>query len=148
LAAQQTAVVSRVRVQPRGFTLIEIMIVVAIVGITAAIALPSYQNQMQKTRRGAAKADLIELAGFMQRFYTENNRFDQDRLGNAVVLPFNTTATENGATIFYNLSLTAVANSSYTLSAVPVGAQSSDSCGTLGVAHTGAKTHSIGANCW
>ena len=124
------------------------MIVVAIVAITAAIALPSYQNQMQKTRRGAAKADLIELASFMQRFYTENNRFDQDRIGNAVVLPFNTTATENGATVFYNLSLTVITNTTYTLSAVPVGAQLSDSCGTLGVAHTGARTHGSGANCW
>ena len=139
--------VSRVRTKHRGFTLIELMIVVAIVAITAAIALPSYQNQMQKTRRGAAKADLIELASFMQRFYTENNRFDQDRAGNAVVLPFNTTATESGAVTYYNLSLVA-ANSSYTLSAVPAGVQSSDACGTLTVAQTGAKTHSSGSNCW
>ena len=139
---------SRVRIQSRGFTLIELMIVVAIVAITAAIALPSYQNQMQKTRRGAAKADLIELASFMQRFYTENNRFDQDRAGNAVALPFNTTATENGAITYYNLSLTAAARSSYTLSAVPAGVQASDSCGTLTVAHTGAKTHSSGNDCW
>ncbi len=140
--------VSRVRIQSRGFSLIELLIVMAIVAITAAIAVPSYQNQMQKTRRGAAKADLIELASFMQRFYTENNRFDQDRAGNAVVLPFNTTATENGATTFYNLSLTAIASSSYTLSAVPAGVQANDFCGTLAVAHTGAKTYSSGSNCW
>ena len=130
----------------RGFTLIELMIVVAIVAITAAIALPSYQNQIQKTRRGVAKADLIELTSFMQRFYTENNRFDQDRGGNAVALPFNESPTD-GATKYYDLTLV-VAQSSYTLSAAPKGAQSSDSCGTLSVAHTGAKTHVSGSDCW
>lgn len=130
----------------QGFTLIELMIVVAIVAITASIALPSYQSHIQKTRRGVAKADLMELTSFMQRFYTENNRFDQDRAGNAVALPFNESPTD-GATKYYDLTLV-VAQSSYTLSAAPKGAQSSDSCGTLGVAHTGATTHSSGTNCW
>lgn len=132
--------------QSVGFTLIELMIVVAIVAITAAIALPSYQNQIQKTRRGVAKADLIELTSFMQRFYTENNRFDQDRAATAVALPFNESPTD-GATKYYDLTLV-VARSSYTLSAAPKGAQASDSCGTLGVAHTGAKTHTSGSDCW
>lgn len=137
---------SKVLTKPNGFTLIELMIVVAIVAITAAIALPSYQNQIEKTRRGVAKSDLIELTSFMQRFYTENNRFDEDRAGNAVALPFNESPSV-GATKFYDLTL-AVAQSSYTLTATPKGAQSSDSCGTLSVAHTGAKTHSSGTDCW
>ena len=137
---------NKVLAKPNGFTLIELMIVVAIVAITAAIALPSYQNQIEKTRRGGAKADLIELTSFMQRFYTENNRFDVDRAGNAVVLPFNESPFD-GATKFYDLTL-AAAQSSYTLTATPKGAQSSDSCGTLSVAHTGAKTHSSGTDCW
>ena len=140
------AKVSRRLAKPKGFTLIEMMIVVAIVAITAAIALPSYQNQIEKTRRGAAKADLIELTSFMQRFYTENNRFDVDRTGTAVALPFNESPSD-GTTKFYDLTLV-VAPSSYTLSAAPKGAQSSDSCGTLRVAHTGAKTHTIGTDCW
>lgn len=129
-----------------GFTLIELMVVVAIVAITAAIALPSYQNQIQKTRRGVAKADLIELASFMQRFYTENNRFDQDRAAAAVALPFNESP-QDGAPKFYDLSLSAVGTNSYTLSAAPKGAQSGDSCGTLTAAHTGAKG-AASANCW
>jgi type IV pilus assembly protein PilE len=123
------------------------MIVVAIVAITAAIALPSYQNQIEKTRRSTAKADLVELASFMQRFYTENNRFDQDRAAVAVAIPFNESP-QDGTAKFYDLTLSAVGSSSYTLSAAPKGAQSGDSCGTLTVAHTGAKTHSSGSNCW
>ncbi|OUS17457.1 hypothetical protein A9Q88_04275 [Gammaproteobacteria bacterium 50_400_T64] len=137
---------NRGRVKARGFTLIELMIVVAIIAITAAIALPSYQNQIEKTRRGVAKADLIELTSFMQRFYTENNRFDQDRAGNAVALPFSESPTD-GATKFYDLTVV-TAQSTYTLTAAPKGAQSGDSCATLTVAHTGAKTHSSGSNCW
>jgi len=61
-------------------------------------------------------------------------------------LPFNESPTD-GTTKYYDLTLV-VAQSSYTLSAAPKGAQSGDSCGTLGVAHTGAKTHSGGSNCW
>ena len=137
---------NRGRVIARGFTLLELMIVVAIVAITAAIALPSYQNQIEKTRRGVAKADLIELTSFMQRFYTENNRFNQDRAGNLVALPFSESPTD-GATKFYDLTVVA-AQSTYTLTAAPKGSQSGDSCGTLTVAHTGAKTHSSGSNCW
>jgi len=129
-----------------GFTLIELMIVLAIVAITAAIALPSYQNQIEKTRRSAAKSDLVELASFMQRFYTENNRFDQDRGAVAIALPFNESP-QDGAAKYYDLTLV-VAQSSYTLKSTPKGTQSGDFCGTLSLAHTGAKTHSSGSDCW
>jgi len=136
-----------IREKSLGFTLIELMIVVAIVAVTAAIALPSYQSQIQKTRRGVAQADLVELAAFMQRFYTENNRFDEDRAAVDVGLPFDESP-QDGADKYYDLSLTAVARASYTLSAVPKGGQSDDPCGTLTLAHTGAKTHSSGSECW
>jgi len=136
-----------IREKSLGFTLIELMIVVAIVAVTAAIALPSYQSQIQKTRRGVAQADLVELAAFMQRFYTENNRFDEDRAAVDVDLPFDESP-QDGADKYYDLSLTAVARASYTLSAVPKGGQSDDPCGTLTLAHTGAKTHSSGSECW
>lgn len=71
----------------RGFTLIEILIVVAIVAILAAIAYPSYQDSVRKSRRADARAVLLEAAQFMERFYTENFRYDQDRNGVAVALP-------------------------------------------------------------
>ena len=58
-----------------GFTLTELMITVAIVGILASIAYPSYQDSVRKSRRGDAKAALMENAGFMERYYSTNFRY-------------------------------------------------------------------------
>jgi type IV pilus assembly protein PilE len=127
-----------------GFTLIELMIVVAIVGILAAIAYPSYQEQVQKTRRADAQADLMELSSFMERFFTENNRYDQGTDGNAIALPF--ASSPQAGTVFYALTLVSGATT-YTLTADPAGTpQAADRCGTMTLTQTGVKTPV--ANCW
>ena len=72
------------RTRHTGFTLIEVMIVVAVIGILAAIAYPSYQESVTKTRRSAAQGCLVEMAQFMERFYTTNMRYDQTAAGVAV----------------------------------------------------------------
>jgi prepilin-type N-terminal cleavage/methylation domain-containing protein len=59
-----------------GFTLIELMITVALVGILAAIAVPSYQNYVRQSNRAVAKSLLYENAQFMERFYSQNNQYD------------------------------------------------------------------------
>ena len=56
----------------KGYTLIELMIVVAVVGILASVAYPAYKSQVEQTRRSTAQADLLELSSFMERWYTEN----------------------------------------------------------------------------
>ena len=56
----------------QGFTLIELMIVVAIIAIIAAIAYPSYINSVVKTKRAAAEGCVSEYANYMERYYTTN----------------------------------------------------------------------------
>ncbi|HXH03933.1 MAG TPA: type IV pilin protein [Candidatus Competibacteraceae bacterium] len=127
-----------------GFTLVELMIVVAVVAILAAIAYPSYEEQVRKGRRTDAKAALTELAQFMERTYVENKTY---RPGGAdPALPF-TESPKEGATKFYTLSLSAISATTYTLQATPKGAQAGDSCGTLTLTNTGQKG-AAKTGCW
>ena len=120
----------------RGFTLIELMIVVAVVGILAAIAYPSYQEQVRKSRRADGAAVLMQNAQFLERFFTENGRYDEDRDGTAVALPHATSPLDGDAT-YYNISLNSVSETAFTLQAVPAGPQAGDKCGTLTLTHVG-----------
>jgi len=124
-----------------GFTLIEMIITVAIIGILAAVAFPLYQNQVQQTRRTTAMADLLELNQWMERRYS--NSFDYTTAG---TLPFNQSP-QNG-TAFYNISFSgSVTRNSFTLQAVPTGGQASDVCGTLKIDEQGTRSADE-TDCW
>lgn len=133
-----------------GFTLIELMIVVVVIGILAAIAYPSYQEHVRKARRADAQTALLELAQFMERHYTANGKY-LTAANAAPGLPFSA-APKDGTTKYYDLSFSgAPTASSYTLSAVPKGAMAGDTCGTLTLSNTGAKGQATGATlatCW
>lgn len=136
----------------QGFTLTEIMIVVAIIGILAAIAYPSYQESVRKSRRADARAVLLEAAQFMERRYTENLTAGYGGITQADLNAQRLGASpKDGGTAFYNIQLAAVGQNNFTLSAVPTGAQSTDACGTLSLTNTGAKTVSGSkpvTECW
>jgi len=124
-----------------GFTLIELMITVAIVAILAAIAYPSYIQYIRRAYRADAKTALLSDAQFLERNFTETNRYDQNPGGVAITaasLP-NAQSPSSGTAI-YTIGL-AVAASTYTLTATPVigGPMSGDSCSALTLTHLGVK---------
>ena len=100
---------------------------VAIVAILGSIAYPSYLNQVTKSRRTDAQAVLMEAAQFMERFYTENNRYDQDTSGTAVALPAQLTESPRDTGIkSYDIAVQASTASTYTLRATPKNNQTGD----------------------
>lgn len=123
--------------QHSGFTLIELMIVVAIIGILAGIAYPSYLEYVARSRRADAMSSLHELAQAMERHYTVNGRYTAAG-GAAPALPFSESPRDGNAR-YYDLSFLpdSVSANTYTLRAVPKNAQAGDRCGTLNLTHTG-----------
>ena len=123
----------------KGFTLIELMITVAIIAIIAAIAYPSYLEQVRETRRSNAQADLLELVSFMERYYGENFSYA------GANLPFINSPKQGNS--FYNLSFTAAPSATaYTIQAVPTGGQAADRCGTMTINHNNQRTPAN--DCW
>ncbi len=141
----------------KGFTLVELMIVVVIVGILTMIALPSYQAYVLKSHRTAAINAILDLASREARYYTTNNAYTSDMtaLGYSVSTAFPVTM-GTGGTAYYNLSVTSVTAGTsttpadFTLNAAPVGNQVNDTCGTYTYTSLGIKGITSGslADCW
>ncbi len=138
-----------------GFTLIELMIVVAIIAILTAIAYPSYVTYITKTHRVAAEGCLSEYANYMERYYTTNLRYDTSSATPTVANPFPqldcATPQRTGANYTYNDGTPGA--STYTIQAVPQHAQATRDtmCGTLSLDQTGARTVSGSGTvdqCW
>lgn len=142
--------------RPNGFTLLEVMITVAIIGILVSIALPSYQEYLRRGHRADAKAALLENATFLERNFTEVNRYHQDGAGNAVVLPVTQTPRESGSTPVYGLALDSTNTSATTfrLLATPIAGtlMAGDACGVYAINQLGQKTVTnatrSAAECW
>jgi len=126
----------------RGFTLIELMIVVAVVAILAAVAIPSYAEHVRKSRRAQAKADLVEVAQLMERYHTVQNTYV------GYTLPSNQSPRDGTAQ--YTVSLGNQTASTFTLTATPGTNQSKDKCGTMTLDQAGRKTpdHATVDGCW
>lgn len=130
----------------RGFTLIELMIVVAIVAILASIAYPSYVDHVRRSRVTDAQMVLLEAAQWMERQYTQNNAYPT---ASALTAAAYNHAPKDG-TVSYNIAKTpTTASQAYTLTATAAGDQASYArCRTLTLTNTGSRTSADDAECW
>ena len=149
--------------KPRGFTLIELMIVVAVVGILVAVTLPMYQEHVRKSRRQEAKATLLRIAQLQERHYAANSTYQ-----NATDFP-TLLGLAAGAAVYsgerpsdnqasHVITLTAGSGAGcaaitcgFTLTATPNGGFTDPTCGNLTLTSTGNRTYSgtgTARDCW
>lgn len=132
-------IMHRYRTSAAGFTLMELMITVAIVGILAAIAYPSYSEQVARSRRSDAKAALMDAAHWMERQYTVSSSY-------AAITDSSLPPLRSPLSNYYTLSLgtasaaSAPTASAYWLRVVPRGTMSNDRCGTMSIDSKGLPT--------
>jgi len=148
---------SKSRSAQRGMSLIELMIVVAIVAIISAVAYPSYQRYVIKTKRSVAQNALLQVADRQQQFFMDNKRFaaDMTNLGfpaDPYVVDDDGTVTAAGdADAVYSLSFSNVTATTWTATAAPLHGQLSRDtyCGSMTITQAGAKGESGASDdCW
>ncbi len=131
-----------------GFTLIELMIVVAIIGIIATIAYPSYTQYVIRAKRTDGMAALMNAAQAMERFRVANYSYELPSDGTGLSTIFATQVPVEGGTAYYNLRVVSTDNT-FTLSAEATGSLTSDQ--NLSLTNTGVRTWGSGGdqkNCW
>ena len=130
----------------KGMTLIELMIVVAIIGILSSIAYPAYQSYTQGARRAVAQGNLLELAQWLERNYTTTGTYVVSG-----ALPI-TISPKSGGRVDYDITSPGPSDTAYQIIATPRAGsgQAGDECGILTVNQAGITTAASGApaNCW
>lgn len=135
------------RKQTYGFTLIELMIVIVIVGILTVIALPAYQDYVRKSRRAEVIALMLDLQLTQEKFRANNISYASSLAAMGVTSAY---VADNVDPSFYTVATTSATNNSYTITAVAVGNQARDTqygtaCTTLTINQSNTKSP---ANCW
>ncbi|HFB66207.1 MAG TPA: prepilin-type N-terminal cleavage/methylation domain-containing protein [Aeromonadales bacterium] len=143
----------------KGFTLIELMIVVVVVAVLTSIALPSYRESVAKSKRSDAQGALYGLAAAMERFFTENNTYcgsdEGGTVGTCIANDapgiFSKQVPIDGGTKYYNLRITPT-TTSYTIKAIRTGSMATDKCGDFTLTNTNVQglennTATV-ADCW
>lgn len=138
----------KISIKQFGFTLTELLIVVSIIGILYSVALPSYTEHMQRSRRADIQQTMLQYAAILERIYSRNGGYPN---------AFNGTRDTEFYTFTYTPSARVAGSAAsadfrsleYVLKATPKAgsAQASDSCGVLTLAHNGAQLPSSD-RCW
>jgi type IV pilus assembly protein PilE len=136
--------------QMRGFTLIELMVVLAIIAILAAIAIPSYGRYAFRARRPDGQELLLRIANAQERYYATNNHY-----GSLTDLGFADANSEKGYYLAADIAAGSTSAQTYTAKVTPQGAQLKDVCGSLTINDAGVKTplatsasSAINGSCW
>jgi type IV pilus assembly protein PilE len=147
------------RKRVRGFTLIELVIAMAIVALLAAIALPSYRKQMQKSNRAVAKTVLTQVISRQEAFFADRKVYSTTMAGlnygvdgadKVYVGKDGSLAAATSTDAIYSVNFSASSATAFTVQALPLNTQSDDTCGTLTITSLGVKSQSgsLGALCW
>lgn len=136
----------------KGFTLVELMVVVAVIAILFGIAVPAYQEQIAKAKRADAAAALATGAQALERYYTSNGTYLN--AGGSLAAVFPTQVPDNGDA-HYTIAATGTPTAnSFILRATRTGSMTGDRCGNLELSSTGARSldsndaDSTVADCW
>jgi len=133
-----------------GFTLIELMIVIAVVAILSVIAIPAYQQSAAKAKRGDAQGALYGLANALERYYTENYKYS----GTTAGAIYHDQVPVDGGTKYYDLSISAPTSAAYIISATRTGSMAGDKCGDFTLTQTNTQSitnQDVGvtaSDCW
>jgi type IV pilus assembly protein PilE len=148
--------IQRAATKRNGFSLIEMMIVVVVIAILAAIAIPIYQKQVQESRRTSAKTGLLDVASREEKYFSTNNAYVNNlaTLGYAgtganITVPNNTPTTDYYQ-IKVQLTGTTTPGSNFTATATAINTQASDACGNYTLTDLGVQGNSVTTNtgCW
>ncbi|MDQ3189048.1 MAG: type IV pilin protein [Pseudomonadota bacterium] len=138
----------------QGFTLMELIITMVIIGILTAIAIPNYTAYIQRSNRSEARNALLEAATWMERWRTERGSYDTPGAPGTPPATFPFAQVPATGTAKYTIALgTPVPGTTYAINAVAVGVMAGDACATLTINQTGQRTFTTGGGgtqelCW